>query len=144
MSRPKLSAPAQVRHLLEEAIDRAGEAVILASRLKRRDSYSEAYDHSLSSSSTGSITPTGSWTKSDPTGDIAVSGMHIERRRRVRKAARHIQRALTELELAEGELIEMFLADDHTDPHRGLSNLRSARVSGTVHPPGEQLSSGTA
>ena len=77
--------------------------------------YAEAYVASLSSTSNGDGIPPGKsgFRVSDPTGDVAVSGLHIRLRFQVRKAGRKLGKVPRLLEEVEDILVEAF---QETDP----------------------------
>jgi hypothetical protein len=56
--------------------------------------------------------------KTDPTGDIATSGLHSAMRERAKSAAHSCKVARDQLEVAKGHLLELFLNSDPQDPHR--------------------------
>jgi hypothetical protein len=78
------------------------------------ESYEEAYEASLSTTKSGEAIPPGKhgFRVSDPTGDVATSGMHKRMRWRVRQAVRVLRRLRPILEEAEDILLEAFIETD--------------------------------
>ena len=119
LSRKRSPSPAKLQIELERAIDDAQDFIFLARSLS--DLYEEGFDFGHDSASGGSMAPARtSWVKTDPTGDTAVSGRHIEIRRRIHKAAGYAHKAAGNLELARGELLEAFFNSDQSDAMRAL------------------------
>jgi hypothetical protein len=111
-----LPAPQRLSRDLQRTRSTALEIAFIVQRIGVP--YADAYDASLSSLRSGSIAPIHrSIVPTDPTGDVATSGLHKAMRSRVGLAAKRCSKALSELEKAQDDLLAMFLATDHTDPH---------------------------
>jgi hypothetical protein len=96
------------------------------------ESYEAAYEASFSTTNNADGIPPGKhgFRVSDPTGDVATSGMHKRMRWRVRQATRVLRRLRPILEEAEDILLEAF---NETDPEmreklRRLRELEAAAV----------------
>jgi hypothetical protein len=109
---------ARLREEIQDDILGHLECVVMLKKLQAE--LTEGDHAAYSSAASGSIAPLRtSWVKSDPTGDVAVSGQHMEMRRRLGVAIRRQKHASRDIDLARGELIEMFLALDRSDPFQG-------------------------
>jgi len=77
-------------------------------------SYEEVYEAALSPGSGAEGVPSGRnrFRVSDPTGDVATSGMHQRMRWRARRAARALRKIEPYLEQAEVEIVEAFAETD--------------------------------
>jgi hypothetical protein len=77
-------------------------------------SYEEVYEASLSPGSGAEVVPPARhrFHVSDPTGDVATSGMHQRMRWRARRAARALRKIEPYLEQAEVEIVEAFAETD--------------------------------
>jgi hypothetical protein len=88
-------------------------------------SYLELYEASLQPTNAGNGLPPGKagFRVSDPTGDVAASGMHARMRFQVRRAARKLRKITPVLEEAEDILVEAF-AETDSEIREKLRRLR--------------------
>ncbi len=114
---PSLSSPEKLRRELARTREIALEVAFIVTRLGQP--FEDAHDFSLSPTQTQGLAPgRKGFIPSFPTEDVALSGMHGSMRYKVRQAERRCRRARDELELAFGDLFEVFTGSDPSDPHR--------------------------
>jgi len=112
--RPQMPSPDAVAVEMTRIVRTAGELADLAQHVG--DAYADLYDAAFrqTGGSNGFEKPIGSseFRATDPTGEIATSGMHKRMRWRVRQAARPLRRITPLLEQATDILVEAWAEQD--------------------------------
>ena len=112
MKKPAMPVPEVVAAEMTRIVRTAGELADLAQHVG--DAYADLYDASFRKNGGVDTKPIGrgNFMGTDPTGDVATSGMHKRMRWRVRQAARQLRKITPYLEEASDVLVEAWAEQD--------------------------------
>ena len=114
MKKPAMPSPDAVASEMTRIVRTAGELADLAQHVG--DAYADLYDAAFrkTGASNGYEKPIGAseFRATDPTGEVATSGLHKRMRWRVRQAARQLRKVQPFLEEASNLLVEAWAEQD--------------------------------
>ena len=110
--KPAMPSPDAVGAEMTRVFKAAIEIALLARDVDR--AYADAYDSAFRKNGSTDTKPIGrgNFMGTDPTGDVATSGMHKRMRWRVRQAARQLRKITPYLEEASDVLVEAWAEQD--------------------------------
>ena len=113
MKRPAMPVPEAIAAEMTRIVKTASELADLAQHVG--DAYADLYDAAFrKTSGSGSDKPIGrgNFSDTDPTGDVATSGLHRRMRWRLRMAARPLRRVQPLLDAANDIIVEAWAEQD--------------------------------